>query len=1038
MTDRLIQPASMVNDKFESEDLERATKIINANIRREPDNPENYAERAICHYGLGNYQASFDDADRAIKLGSSNFNIHYQRDLALIGLYGSKIRLEPNNYEPYFMRAICHCKLGNYQASLDDADQAIKLNSSDYNLHYLRGLAQIGLALMTTPPNEVPKEAQDIITSFKKAIELRARHPDSKISDIFNLLRDAMNEFKVIRERSGKSSDQKVSDPARKVDKTKTTREELYELASRYPYCSANHQRSTMLNNDRVDSTTDKLSPRLPSLATTSHPSNAVLPTDVIVSNGNSNGSNLVASSNRNSNQNKQCSSQLSNTSTAKTNPVTILNAVTSSAIQFNTSLQRPLDYNPSISNNQSPVIDNFKASDHHNLVITNNQHNQQIDNSSRQQQQPPLAASPFEWNIRRSERIFLHNSSEPGTSGLHDDVVSNHRFKSGSNPSSVSSGKGQNKRLHEQSVETKSYYNHSQDKNRPKPESNLFVEPEIDVDDSGNNLANTHQGDSDANLNHKIVMVTPSSSMPATGQSSASTSNKEDSYSSKYKRLRRDRERARRGTSKLCTIKPADLDELHKLSKSSSEKRYMRVIAPIDGWLYSGQLSVDDNHHQGVDNGPHYVVKLDGDTSSSSYLFTQETVLNDVIKEVRVKSVSELRKGARICCYWSRQYKCLSTGVVTSRTFEETKSLVSVKYDNGDLSALPLEDLRLLPPDYPKYMSNCDPLLLARNGDNMDPEIITNKPTSSSRIVVDCKSSNYNSGATYSRAIRSGPTVQDDEHLESSKCQLETPSSVNNPTTSCAQSRLSSENHSRTVGGLRAALEDDDTIPPTSETINFITSDQSNLDIQDDQTQEANVDQPVAGVVNDSDILANGAQIENSRSSSEENNFGIEYRPWVFEGPPKRSKRNGRTYRDTYSAIRRGNEVLSVGDSAELMPRDESILPFIAKIDGLWATSRGEMKVRVRWYYRLVETEGEHFDLKDGENALFETDHFDENDVQSIWRTAKILSWTDYCKDHVGHVNKPSDGPKIFYLAGYYDPVRRIKHLRSDVKGLR
>jgi hypothetical protein len=932
-------------------------------------------------------------------------------------ILNTRIRLEPNNHEFYFERAICHHKLGNYQASLDDANAAIRLNPSDYNIHYQKGLALIGLSMFP-----------EAVTSFKKAIELRAKQDDSKLSDIFKLLRDATNELNTARRRPGMVTNQTTTPASGGAPSVP---------ASGTPTDSSGNQKPNvvLVNNEPVDSTTDKPPPRL--VPITSHPNNSTPSVATIVTDANTS-SNLVASSNRNSNQ-KQCASQITNPSVAKT--IATPNTVTSSASQFSAPAQRTIEYNSTKSKHQPPVVDNSKAPDNHHVVMSNNQHNQTIEESMRQ---PPLAGSPFEWNIRRSERIFLHNTSEPGTSGPHDDTVSNHRFKPGSNPSSVSSGKGHNKRVHDQTLDTKPYQNESQINVRPMNGTSSVVDSEVDVDDSGNNMASQQHSDLDANSSRKRVIVTPSSSMPATSQSSSTTGNKEDSYSSKYKRLRRDRERARRGTSKLCTIKPSDLEELHKSSKSGSEKNYMRVIAPIDGWLYSGQLSVDDNNQQEGDTAPHYVVKLDGDTSGSSYLFTQETVLNDVIKEVRVKSVSELRKGARICCYWSRTYKCLSTGVVTSRTFEATKSLVSVKYDNGDLSALPLEDLRLLPPDYPKYMSNCDPLLLARNGDGMDSAVTNNKTAvrgnnidnyASSQVIIDCKSSNFSPCATYSKAIRSGAVANANaDHSDESKTHLDA-QREGNPSTSRAQAiSLDQSDHGRTDDSLSSTL-DEDTIPPTSETIDFITS-EANLDSQDEQIQEANVSRPIA---NKGDILLpNETQIENSRASSEENNYGVEYRPWVFVGPPKRSKRNGRTYRDTYSAIRRGDEILSVGDSAELMPRDESILPFIAKIDGLWATSRGEMRVRVRWYYRLVETEGEPFELKDGENALFETDHFDENDVQSIWRTTRILSWTDYSKDHMGHVNKPSDGPKIFYLAGYYDPVRRVKHLRSDVKGLR
>lgn len=921
------------------------------------------------------------------------------------------IRLEPNNHELYFERSICHHKLGDYQASLDDANTAIRLNSSDYNIHYQRALALIGLS-----------KGNEAVTSFKKAIELRAKQDDSKLSDIFKLLRDATNELKTAR---GRHTAAIQNHQARSGESVPVPNNQVGLL----------HQNQqgqiASTSNDPVDSTTDR--PLLqhhhhqhhhhqPSTSANHQTMTSTMHESLMKVNGNNN---LVAT-NRN-NQAVTNSGQIIMNSTGTNN------RVSSSASHVNNKQMTTI--------NVSPNISSINAIDASNMA------------SNAEQQ--AKAAAQFEWNIRRSERIFLHHTGEPGTSGPQFGILTRHNEPLP--PGAI---------LHQQQSGIKRPHDSSE------PALPIQREPDVDVDDSYNpslGMLNNNNSSSD----QKRVLLTPSSSMPATSQGPSTSTSKDDSYSSKYKRLRRDRERARRGTSKLCTIKASDLEELQRSSKSdSSGKRSMRVIAPIDGWLYSGQLSVDDNL---TSNGvPQYVVKLDGDATRSNYLFSAEAILRDVIKEVRVKTVSELRKGARICCYWSRQYKCLSTGVVTSRTFEATKSLVSVKYDNGDLSALPLEDLRLLPPDYPKYMSNCDPLLLARNGggvhnssnvtsnlSNSSSSTIINS-NGSSKIAIECNQTaspdprpNDMNNTTTTKIDVSRVEAKPDVNLaEKSRATVENTRTMSSPGVEVAAHHRVEypEDKSDQLDGQRAVDDDDDddddaaTIPPTDETIDFITSESTPKPQDENQHEYLDKDECAErdAMTKDSITLTAETQLNNSinnntntsRASSEENNFGIEYCPWMFDGPPRRIRRHGRTYRDNYSAIRRGNEVLRIGDSAELMPRDESILPFIAKIDELWATGRGEMRVRVRWYYRLVETEGEPFELKDGENALFETDHEDDNDVQSIYRATKILSWTDYSKNSLGHVNKNTDNtPKIFYLAGYYDPVRRIKHLRSDVK---
>lgn len=940
--------------------------------------------------------------------------------LMAIKILTTRIKLGPDSHEAYLERSECYYKVGDYQASLNDANAAIRLNPADYNSHYQKGLASLGL-YSTGSRSEVdePKLAQ-AVASFKKAIELRAKQDDSKLSDIYRMLRAATYEYDAARRNTNHQ--------ARNETVITQNRNQTGAIATG----------STTSNNLSVNTTTDRQNAKP---GPSSNLQTPVAPVGIFMESGN----NLVAN-NRSNQPISSNSSQMLHGASTPTNRVVAPAGHTS--INHMSSVNLPHHISAMNANSSQLSADLL-----HGNLPSGSQH---VDQSK---------AAQFEWNIRRSERIFLHHSNEPGQTGPQygllppTNVGHAPRSKTNSNPSSITSARSATKRLHDGS-ELQPYQPNKLA--RSKDGTSSHVESDVDVDDSYNNktVSNTNSSLSqsaatcstaDSADSRKRVMIAPSSSMPATSQQGPPPStSKDDSYSSKYKRLRRDRERARRGTSKLCTIKLSDLEELQKPTNCSSDKRFMRVIAPIDGWLYSGQLSVDDN----CDNAgaQQYVVKLDGDATGGSYLFSQETVLNDVIKEVRVKTVSELRKGARICCYWSRQYKCLSTGVVTSRTFEATKSLVSVKYDNGDLSALPLDDLRLLPPDYPKYMSNCDPLLLARNGDGAHVSVTMPaiNDSDASRFIVE------------SKPTISVPTDNTNENGVSTSSDIETSSQITPDLITQAQAIDNNANVSDSMdstlleesdqgnemfdekddtelsGGEVDDEDDATTIPPTDEVIDFITSDIT-LKLQNtNQHDSTNLVERASITTKDNINITTSTQLNanNSRASSEENNYGIEYCPWTFDGPPKRIKRHGRTYRDSYTRIRRGNEIIQVGDSAELMPRDESILPFIARIEGFWANSRGEMRVKVRWYYRLVETEGEPYELKDGENALFETQHFDENDVQSIYRSTKILPWTDYCQNNLGHVNKNNDNtPKIFYLAGYYDPVRRSKHLRSDVK---
>lgn len=60
---------------------------------------------------------------------------------------------------------------------------------------------------------------------------------------------------------------------------------------------------------------------------------------------------------------------------------------------------------------------------------------------------------------------------------------------------------------------------------------------------------------------------------------------------------------------------------------------------------------------------------------------------------------------GTRVCAYWSQQYRCLYPGTVPVPSADDTDydpRLVSVDFDDGDNGRISLQDIRLLPQDYP------------------------------------------------------------------------------------------------------------------------------------------------------------------------------------------------------------------------------------------------------------------------------------------------------------------------------------------------
>ncbi len=71
--------------------------------------------------------------------------------------------------------------------------------------------------------------------------------------------------------------------------------------------------------------------------------------------------------------------------------------------------------------------------------------------------------------------------------------------------------------------------------------------------------------------------------------------------------------------------------------------------------------------------------------------------------------SLEDLEEGQRVCAYWSTQYRHLYPGFV--RSSSPHPNLVFVEFDDGDNGRISIDDIRLLPQDYPQMKINADPL---------------------------------------------------------------------------------------------------------------------------------------------------------------------------------------------------------------------------------------------------------------------------------------------------------------------------------------
>lgn len=79
--------------------------------------------------------------------------------------------------------------------------------------------------------------------------------------------------------------------------------------------------------------------------------------------------------------------------------------------------------------------------------------------------------------------------------------------------------------------------------------------------------------------------------------------------------------------------------------------------------------------------------------------------MLNQQILEVAPAAVGEVPPGARLCAYWSQQYRCLYPGTAahpSSHDYEFDPKFIVVEFDDGDSGRIAIEDIRFLLSDYP------------------------------------------------------------------------------------------------------------------------------------------------------------------------------------------------------------------------------------------------------------------------------------------------------------------------------------------------
>ncbi|GLH05862.1 Protein winged eye [Gryllus bimaculatus] len=143
-------------------------------------------------------------------------------------------------------------------------------------------------------------------------------------------------------------------------------------------------------------------------------------------------------------------------------------------------------------------------------------------------------------------------------------------------------------------------------------------------------------------------------------------------------------------------------------LTQTHLNEEKLRALTVMGGLFYAGTLSA-------IRAPDVYGITIDGERGNRPHIYSREEILRDAILEVRPSSIATLTPGTRLCAYWSQQYRCLYPGTVaqpTSPDPELDSHFVNVEFDDGDSGRINIDDIRLLPPNYPTLEYDPNPLL--------------------------------------------------------------------------------------------------------------------------------------------------------------------------------------------------------------------------------------------------------------------------------------------------------------------------------------
>jgi len=399
-----------------------------------------------------------------------------------------------------------------------------------------------------------------------------------------------------------------------------------------------------------------------------------------------------------------------------------------------------------------------------------------------------------------------------------------------------------------------------------------------------------------------------------------------------------------------------------------------LRILKRIGAHFYPGRVTE-------ISPPDIYGILVDGERGNKPHIASREEVLQEAVLDVKPELASDLPIGARVCAYWSSKISYLHPGTVAAPDIDS--NYVIVELDDGDSRDIHIKDIRFLPPNYPHVDKEDDQIAAILGGRRRSNPSANTTP-------VKTKKARKSSGSPKARAEEWSVSV------------TELPSS-----------------------SLSASLKASPSLPDLSQLPGI------KVETERDDDQDSAFVSNGAGGDCDSDFEDVDRPHQRRVSGSDKSKIAAFLPPrhllwaWADVGR-KLSPKARKLY---HQKISKEEETIAVGDCAVFLSTGRPDRPYIGRVQAMWESWGGHMKVQVKWFYHAAETEGT---AKGGgrveditiPGALFESSHYDENDVQTISHKCEVVEHAELEERRARGARAEVEEEQVYYLAGQYDPV--------------